>query len=147
MNIIFLVFNLTRPGTEPEFTFSIAERSVRSTTDRTRQRLVGRWYGTLDSNHLFYIAVAQPLKVGFSFRGTTKERSDAEIKAGIRMQEIIDDTLSMARNELEAQRMATEYGYRKRLHEQERAKGELEWQQFKVRFFDIISKNVHVLTA
>ena len=63
------------------------------------------------------------------------------------MQEIIDDTLSMARNELEAQRMATEYGYRKRLHEQERAKGELEWQQFKVRFFDIISKNVHVLTA
>ena len=68
----------------------------------------------------------------FQFSRYNKERADNEVRAGIRMQEIIDDTLCMARNELEAQRIATEFGYRKRLHEQERAKGELEWQELKV---------------
>ena len=38
----------------------------------------------------------------------------------------------MVRNELEAQRTATEFALRKRIYEMERAKGELEWQEKKV---------------
>ena len=35
---------------------------------------------------------------------------------------------------MEAQKIATEYAYRKRIHEFERAKDELEWQKKNVRF-------------
>lgn len=51
------------------------------------------------------------------------------MKASTRLREAIHHTLQQCANDLEAQRIATEYAYRKRIHEFERAKGELEWQK------------------
>lgn len=58
-----------------------------------------------------------------------KERAEAEMKASTCLREAIHHTLQQCDNDLEAQRIATEYAYRKRIHEFERAKGELEWQK------------------
>ena len=54
------------------------------------------------------------------------------MRASVVLREAIDATLAETRNELEAQRIATEFAYRKRLHEMERAEGELMWQEEKV---------------
>lgn len=51
------------------------------------------------------------------------------MKASTCLREAIHHTLQQCDNDLEAQRIATEYAYRKRIHEFERAKGELEWQK------------------
>merc|ERR1712180_254196 len=50
-------------------------------------------------------------------------------KASKRLREAIFATLERTANDLEAQRRATEYEFRKRIHESEQAKNELEWQQ------------------
>jgi len=63
------------------------------------------------------------------FSEYNKKRAEAEMKASVALREAIDATLAQTKNELEAQRIATEYSYRKRLHEAERAEGELEWQR------------------
>ena len=67
------------------------------------------------------------------FSEYNKKRAEAEMKASVTLREAIDATLAQTKNELEAQRIATEYSYRKRLHEAERAEGELEWQRKNVR--------------
>ena len=61
-----------------------------------------------------------------------KDRAEAEMRASVTLREAIDATLAETRNELEAQRIATEFAYRKRVHEMERAEGELVWQEEKV---------------
>ena len=58
-----------------------------------------------------------------------KLRAEAEMKASERLREAIFATLEKTKNDLEAQRGATDYEYRKRIHETEEAKNELEWQQ------------------
>jgi len=58
-----------------------------------------------------------------------KMRADAEMTASERLREAIFSTLEKTKNDLEAQRRATEYSYRKRIHETKQAKSELEWQQ------------------
>jgi tektin-2 len=58
-----------------------------------------------------------------------KERADAEMLASNRLREAIHHTLHQCANDLEAQKIATEYAYRKRIREMERAKDELEWQK------------------
>uniref|UniRef100_H2ZLS4 Tektin n=1 Tax=Ciona savignyi TaxID=51511 RepID=H2ZLS4_CIOSA len=63
------------------------------------------------------------------FSQYNKDRAEAEMRASVALREAIDATLAQTRNELEAQRSATEFSYRKRLHELERAEGELVWQQ------------------
>ncbi|XP_013390065.1 tektin-2-like [Lingula anatina] len=63
------------------------------------------------------------------FSRYNKERAEAEMNASTRLREAIHHTLQQTANDLEAQRLATEYAYRKRIHETERAKGELEWQK------------------
>ncbi|XP_033737318.1 tektin-2-like [Pecten maximus] len=63
------------------------------------------------------------------FSRYNKDRADAEMKASTRLREAIHHTLQQCDNDLEAQRIATEYAYRKRIHEFERAKDELEWQK------------------
>lgn len=63
------------------------------------------------------------------FSRYNKERAEAEMKASTCLREAIHHTLQQCDNDLEAQRIATEYAYRKRIHEFERAKGELEWQK------------------
>ena len=63
-----------------------------------------------------------------------KLRAEAEMKASERLREAIFATLEKTKNDLEAQRRATEYEYRKRIHETEQAKNELEWQQKNVSY-------------
>ncbi|XP_041359465.1 tektin-2-like [Gigantopelta aegis] len=63
------------------------------------------------------------------FSRYNKDRADAEMKASNNLREAIHHTLQQTDNDLEAQRIATEYALRKRIHEFERAKDELEWQK------------------
>eukprot|EP00745_Piridium_sociabile_P031171 TRINITY_DN5168_c0_g1_i4.p2 TRINITY_DN5168_c0_g1~~TRINITY_DN5168_c0_g1_i4.p2 ORF type:complete len:423 (-),score=147.80 TRINITY_DN5168_c0_g1_i4:1476-2744(-) len=63
------------------------------------------------------------------FSRYNKERADAEMQASNRLREAIHHTLQQTANDLEAQKIATEYAFRKRIHEFERAKDELEWQK------------------
>lgn len=63
------------------------------------------------------------------FSRYNKDRAEAEMKASTRLREAIHHTLQQTANDLESQRIATEYSFRKRIHEFERAKNELEWQR------------------
>jgi len=58
-----------------------------------------------------------------------KDRATTEIRTSVTLREATDDTLTNAKNELEAQRVATEYAYRKRIHEFEMEEKELVWQR------------------
>lgn len=51
------------------------------------------------------------------------------MKSSNRLREQIHHTLQQTANDLDAQKQATEYAFRKRIHEFERAKDELEWQK------------------
>lgn len=68
-----------------------------------------------------------------SFSQYNKFRGEAEMKASQRLREAIFATLEKTKNDLEAQRKATEYEFRKRIHETDQAKNELEWQQSKTK--------------
>lgn len=74
----------------------------------------------------------------YQFSRYNKERADREVVAAVTLRDLIEETLDNVRNELEAQRIASEYALRKRIHEMERAKGELEWQEEKVRTLVIV---------
>ena len=63
------------------------------------------------------------------FSRYNKERAEAEMQASTRLREAIHHTLQQTENDLEAQKVATEYAFRRRIHEFERAKDELEWQK------------------
>ena len=54
--------------------------------------------------------------------------------ASSRLREAIHHTLQQTDNDLEAQNTATDYAYRKRKHETERAIGELNWQKQQVQY-------------
>jgi tektin-2 len=56
------------------------------------------------------------------------------MQASQRLREAIFATIQKTANDLEAQRQATEFSYRKRIHETEQTKNELEWQQKNVSF-------------
>lgn len=71
------------------------------------------------------------------FSRYNKDRADAEMQASNRLREAIHHTLHQTANDLEAQKVATEYAFRKRIHEFERAKDELEWQKKNVSVFAI----------
>ena len=64
-----------------------------------------------------------------SFSNYNKLRAEAEMKASKHLREAIFATLKQTANDLEAQRQATEYSFRKRIHETNQARSELEWQQ------------------
>ncbi|XP_068125181.1 tektin-2 [Hyperolius riggenbachi] len=63
------------------------------------------------------------------FSRYNKERADAEVRASTQLREAIAMTIAQTNNELEAQRQAVEFAYRKRIHEFERAHKELKWQE------------------
>lgn len=71
-----------------------------------------------------------------SFSNYNKLRAEAEMKASCHLREAIFATLQQTANDLEAQRKASEYAFRKRTHESQQAKSELEWQQKNVSFID-----------
>lgn len=66
------------------------------------------------------------------FSRYNKERAEAEMRSSTRLREAIHHTLQECDNDLEAQKLASEYAFRKRIHETERAKKELEWQKANV---------------
>ncbi|KAL8576530.1 hypothetical protein ACOMHN_003088 [Nucella lapillus] len=63
------------------------------------------------------------------FSRYNKQRADAEMDASTRLREAIHNALQKAANDFDAQKTATEYAFRKRIHEQERARDELLWQK------------------
>lgn len=69
------------------------------------------------------------------FSRYNKDRADTEMRASQRLREAIHSTVAQTDNDLEAQRQATEFALRKRIHEMERAKDEDEWQKQNVRYF------------
>ncbi|XP_077337843.1 tektin-2 [Lithobates pipiens] len=63
------------------------------------------------------------------FSRYNKERAEAEVRASAQLREAIAMTIAQTNNELEAQRQAVEFAFRKRIHEFERAHNELKWQE------------------
>ncbi|KAM3933286.1 tektin-2 [Leptodactylus fuscus] len=63
------------------------------------------------------------------FSRYNKERAEAELRASAQLREAIALTIAQTNNELEAQRMAVEFAFRKRIHEFEKAHNELKWQE------------------
>ncbi|XP_069864848.1 tektin-2 isoform X1 [Dipodomys merriami] len=58
-----------------------------------------------------------------------KKHAEAEMKAASELREAISLTIVQTNNELEAQRVATEFAFRKRLKEMERFYSDLKWQE------------------
>ncbi|KAB0357855.1 hypothetical protein FD754_002011 [Muntiacus muntjak] len=63
------------------------------------------------------------------FSRFNKDRGEAEMKRAIELREAIALTIAKTNNELEAQRVATEFAFRKRLREMEKLYSELKWQE------------------
>ncbi|KAF6345815.1 tektin 2 [Rhinolophus ferrumequinum] len=63
------------------------------------------------------------------FSQFNKNRAEAEMKEAIELREAIALTIAETNNELEAQRVATEFAFRKRLREMEKVYSELQWQE------------------
>jgi len=57
------------------------------------------------------------------------QRATSEMRASTALREAINNTIEQTANDLEAQRLRTEYAFRKRIHEVQMAKDEVEWQQ------------------
>lgn len=74
-----------------------------------------------------------------------KLRAESEMKAAERLREAIFATLEKTSNDLEAQRRATEYSYRKRIHETKQAQNELQWQQRNVSDYPLSSIEILIL--
>ena len=82
-----------------------------------------------------------------SFSNYNKLRAEAEMKASKHLREAIFATLQQTANDLEAQRQASEYAFRKRIHETNQARSELEWQQKNVSVrYDTTITNLTLLT-
>ncbi|XP_003937555.1 tektin-2 isoform X2 [Saimiri boliviensis] len=64
-----------------------------------------------------------------NFSQFNKDRAEAEMKAARELREAIALTIAETNNELEAQRVATEFAFRKRLREMEKVYSELKWQE------------------
>ncbi|KAM6239969.1 tektin-2 isoform 2-T3 [Porphyrio hochstetteri] len=58
-----------------------------------------------------------------------KEHAEAEMKSAAELREATLLTIAQTNNELEAQRVATEFAFRKRIRDLERAYDELRWQE------------------
>ncbi|XP_015738737.1 tektin-2 [Coturnix japonica] len=58
-----------------------------------------------------------------------KEHAEEEMKASTKLREATMLSIAQTNNELEAQRVATEFAFRKRIRDMERAYDELKWQE------------------
>ncbi|XP_021502314.1 tektin-2 isoform X1 [Meriones unguiculatus] len=63
------------------------------------------------------------------FSRLNKNRAESEIKASIELREAIALTIAQTNNKLEAQRVTTDFAFRKRLREMEGFYSELKWQE------------------
>ncbi|KAL7980547.1 hypothetical protein Chor_001701 [Crotalus horridus] len=57
------------------------------------------------------------------------DRAETEMKASTELREAVALTIAQTDNELEAQRVATDFAFRKRIHDLEKALDELRWQE------------------
>ena len=64
-----------------------------------------------------------------SFSAHNTAKAEEEMKMSARLRDVINQTIQQTCNDLEAQWTATNYAFRRRIHELEQAKQELEWQQ------------------
>ena len=71
------------------------------------------------------------------FSRYNKQRADAEIRSSNRLREAMQHTVQQTRNDVLAQREAVDFQLKKRLHETERAKDEMQWQKKKVGSRDV----------
>ncbi|XP_004678853.1 PREDICTED: tektin-2 [Condylura cristata] len=69
------------------------------------------------------------LKQWDDFSQFNKNRAEAEMKEAVELREAIALAIAQTNNELEAQRVATEFAFRKRLQEMEKLYSELKWQE------------------
>ncbi|KAG8506835.1 Tektin-2, partial [Galemys pyrenaicus] len=69
------------------------------------------------------------LKQWDDFSQFNKNRAEAEMKEAVELREAIALAIAQTNNELEAQRVATEFAFRKRLREMEKLYSELKWQE------------------
>jgi tektin-2 len=67
------------------------------------------------------------------FSKYNKDRADAEMNASKRLRENIQQTMAQSSSDLEAQKNATEFAMRRRIHETQQAREELEWQKKRVK--------------
>uniref|UniRef100_A0ABI7ZRH5 Tektin n=1 Tax=Felis catus TaxID=9685 RepID=A0ABI7ZRH5_FELCA len=72
---------------------------------------------------------ASSLQQWDDFSQFNKDRAEAEMKGAVELREAIALTIAETNNELEAQRVATEFAFRKRLREMEKVYSELRWQE------------------
>ncbi|KAK2506738.1 hypothetical protein MC885_016211 [Smutsia gigantea] len=63
------------------------------------------------------------------FSQFNKNRAEAEMKGATELREAIALTIAETNNELEAQRVATEFAFRKQLRDMEKVYSELKWQE------------------
>ena len=64
-----------------------------------------------------------------SYSAHNTSRAEAEMKTSVGLRESINQTIQQTGQTLEAQWTATSYALRKRIHEMEQTKLELEWQK------------------
>ncbi len=64
-----------------------------------------------------------------SFSSHNVARAQAEMQTSARLREAINQTIHQTIADLEAQWTATNYAFRKRIHELEQTKNELLWQK------------------
>lgn len=69
-----------------------------------------------------------------SFSAHNVARAESEIQTSTRLREAMNQTILQSTSTLEALWIATNYAFRKRIHEVDQAKHELEWQLKNVRF-------------
>lgn len=72
-----------------------------------------------------------------SFSAHNATDSEVEIQASVRLREVMNQTIRQTTADLEAQWTATHYAFRKRKHELDQTKNELEWQQKNVRYKNV----------
>ena len=63
-----------------------------------------------------------------SFSAHNVARAELEIQTSTRLREAMNETILQSTSTLEALWIATNYAFRKRIHEVDQAKHELEWQ-------------------
>lgn len=63
------------------------------------------------------------------FSRYNKDRAEAEMNASRHLREAIHHTIQQTKNDLDAQHTATDYAYRRRMHDMKKAIDELNWQK------------------
>ena len=82
-----------------------------------------------------------------SFSTHNTARAETEIRTSVRLREAMNHTIRQTTSDLQAQWAATNFAFRKRIHEMEHAKHELEWQQKNVSRAVDTSFSIHHCNA